>query len=172
MDKSAILFFCSVIYENGLTRSGVIRSFWWSQGCVKVAPAAGVCPELPVWNLDLWILGQVVKRWKWQRTAVHPSASVTCGISCLPKANSPLDVCLPKSVPIYQMALSLNQMTCYQSKTLPRSAEVTVTPEAAHGFERQQPATTQPVIMWNRLWIIWGQTVGLLHIKGGVGLIS
>lgn len=51
---------------------------------------------------------------------------MTCGILCLPKAGSPVDVCLPKNRHIHQTTLSIYQITCYRSKNRPHSAEGTI----------------------------------------------
>lgn len=61
-DKSLLLFFFSVIYENVFSRREVMKRLWLSQGYIKVAVAGGVSLELPVMNLDLLIQEQVVKR--------------------------------------------------------------------------------------------------------------
>ena len=61
-DKSPLLFFFSVIYENVFSRGGVMKRLWLSQGYIRVVVAGGVSLELPVMNLDLLIQGQVVKR--------------------------------------------------------------------------------------------------------------
>lgn len=74
---------------------------------------------------------------------------MTCGISCLPKASSPVDVCLPKNRPIHQMPLSLYQMTCYQSKNQPHSAEVTI---HCHS-QRQQQKQLASVIRKNTVYL-------------------